>query len=137
MRFEEVLPALREGKKIRRGGMVWKRYYGFLFISETENKISTNSVVRSNCDYKITKEDLKADDWEIIKEKKKVKLRDLTEVQFENWKYKNCINYDYCVGCPFQKVQCANHGRVNDAWYLNKDLYSDKFLDQEIEIEEE
>ena len=133
MRFEEVLPALREGKKIRRGGMVWKRYYGFLFISETENKISTNSVVRSNCDYKITKEDLKADDWEIIKEKKKVKLRDLTEEQWQKWRIK-CGTSRLCSGCPFSRINCSIDNTSN--WFYHKELYSDKFLDQEIEVAE-
>ena len=73
-------------------------------------------------------------DWEIVRESKKVKLRDLTEEQYNKWIKNNCSKYDdSCYGCPFQKVKCF----INDAWYLNKDLYSDKFLDQEIEIEEE
>ena len=133
MRFEEVLPALREGKKIRRGGMVWKRYYGFLFISETENKISTNSVVRSNCDYKITKEDLKADDWEVVKETKKVKLRYMTEEQWQKWRIK-CGISRFCCSCPFSRINCSIDGISN--WFYHKELYSDKFLDQEIEVAE-
>ena len=44
MKFEEVLPALREGKKIRRKDIGWENYYGFLFISETENEIFSDSV---------------------------------------------------------------------------------------------
>lgn len=138
MRFEEVLPALREGKKIRRGGIVWRNYYGFLFISETENKISSDSVVE-NCGYKITKDDLKADDWEIIKEKKKVKLRDLTAEQYKTFVDKKCGNQIVgigCVGCPFYHISCL-YGKDNRCRIDNKDLYSDKFLDQEIEIGEE
>ncbi len=134
MKFEEVLPALREDKKIKRRNTVWENYYGFIFMSKTENKIFSDNVV--NCNYKITKEDLNADDWEIVKEKKKVKLRDLTEEQFNKWVKNNCPKYDdYCRGCPFQKVKCDNREKMNDGWYLNKDLYSDKFLDQEVEIE--
>lgn len=66
MKFEEILPALREGKKIRRKDIVWQNYYGFLLTSETENKIFSDNV--DNCDYKITKDDLNADDWEIYQE---------------------------------------------------------------------
>ena len=101
MKFEEVLPALREGKKIRRKNIIWQNYYGFLFISEIENEIFSDSVV--DCHYRITKEDLNTDDWEIVKEKRKVKLRDLIKEQFNS---------------------CCSK-------------YSDEFLDQEIEVEED
>lgn len=68
----------------------------------------------------------------------KVKLRYVTKEQYEKWFKNNCPKYDdYCRGCPFQKVKCVNREKKNDSWYLNKDLYSDKFLDHEIEIEEE
>ena len=66
MKFEEVLTALREGKKIRRKDIVWQNYYGFLFISETENEIFSDSVV--DCHYRITTDDLNTDDWEIYQE---------------------------------------------------------------------
>lgn len=68
MRFEEVLPALRTGKKIRRKDIVWENYYGFLFVIENQNKIFSDSAL--NDDYKLTKEDLLVDDWEIVGEKK-------------------------------------------------------------------
>lgn len=136
MKFEEVLPALREGKKIRREDTVWKNYYGFLFISETENKIFSDNVVNDN--YRITKEDLKSDDWKIVQEKKKVKLRDLTEEQFK--KYCNSLTENgksgiNCFKCIFHNVNCVHWDY--GCWIKHKDLYSDKFLDQEIEIEEE
>ena len=134
MKFEKILLALREGKKIRRKDIIWQNYYGFLFISETENKIFSDNA--DNCDYKITKEDLNANDWEIVEEKKKVKLRDLTADQYRKWKNKNCTKYDCSKDCPFQKVKCYCSCKINDVWYLNKDLYSDKFLNQEIEVEE-
>ena len=130
MRFEEVLPALREGKKIRRKS--WGRVRSFIIIKD-------DSLVDDyRCNVVIYAYDLKADDWEIVKEKKKVKLRDICGVQFEEWAKKNCTKLaeNYCDNCPFQKVKCCNDNKVNDVWYLNKDLYSDKFLDQEIEVEE-
>ena len=64
MKFEEVLPAFREGKKIRRKDIVWENYFGFLFISDTENEIFSDSV---GYYYEITKSDLNADDWEVVK----------------------------------------------------------------------
>ena len=116
MKFEEVLPALREGKKV--GRKKWdKSYY-------------VNNYGEAYVDW----EDLLATDWEIVKEPKKVKLRDLTEKQYENWLAKNCY-YTKCVNCPFAKVYCDLTSKNN--WINNKDLYSDKFLDIEIEIEEE
>lgn len=135
MKLEEIIPAYRKGKKIRRE--CWN-----------EEKVMNLCIVKGIGKYGWVKEGvfwkavtdalLKADDWEIVKEPKKVKLRDLTEEQYDLWIKNNCTKKynDYCTGCPFQKVKCDNYGTVNDAWYLNKDLYSDKFLDQEIEVEE-
>ena len=131
MRFEKVIPALRAGKKIRR--TKWKEDICISIDGKVDQLVRYNfgSVFNFN------KSDFENDDWEIVKGTKKVKLRDLTEEQFEKWRKNNCPRHDgYCPGCPFQKVQCDNHERLNDAWYLNKDLYSDKFLDQEIEVEE-
>ena len=64
MKFKEILPALREGKKIKRKDIVWQNYFGFLFISDTENEIFSDSV---GYYYEITKSDLNADDWEVVK----------------------------------------------------------------------
>lgn len=122
MKFEEVLPALREGKKIRRKEWQKTHYYiGSRF-----------------CDvgYELSLTDLLADDWEIVKEKKKVKLRDLTREQFDKWREENCGEYNIeCEGCPFERVFPFCETEEYD-WTKNKDLFSDKFLDQEIEIEE-
>lgn len=134
MKFEEVLSALRDGKKIRRKDVVWQKFYGFLFISETKNKIFSDNVVNDN--YRITKEDLCTDDWEIVKEMKKVKLRDLTEEQFSRWLNANCekLSENCCSDCPFNIVDCIS---LNDTCRLkHKDLFSYKFLDQEVEVEE-
>ena len=59
----------------------------------------------------------------------KIKLRDLTIEQFEKW-VQVCND---CSTCPFRRVSCVRGktSRIN-----NKHLYSDKFLDQEIEIED-
>lgn len=133
MKFEEVIPALRAGKKIRR--RTWCKD-GYIYINsygEFENQSGKHpAIILSHLD------DLEADNREIVKEKKKVKLRDLTEEQFEEWANKHCQEFadNLCRGCPFQKVKCNNQDKINDVWYLNKDLYSDKFLDQEIEVEE-
>lgn len=132
MRFEEVLPALREGKKITNSSI---KNIGYQYIYYEDGTIFNSEDDRWHIIYKKIVE---SDDWEIVNEKKKVKLRDLTPEQFEKWTKNNCDKYDdYCYGCIFQKVKCINKGKRNDVWYINKDLYSEKFLDQEIEIEEE
>ena len=144
MKFEEVLPALRKGKKIRRKCMPYGYYIrlegkvikGFLPDSigikyTHEHLLSMQMALLTEA----MRFGLLADDWEIVKEKKKVKLRDLTPEQFEKWRMNNC-----CANCKdyvFDKVICIDRGiKCNDCWIKNKDLYSDKFLDQEIEIEE-
>ena len=71
--------------------------------------------------------------YKIIKLPKKKKLRDLTEEEWFEWKDKNC-NSDNCTKCIFDMVYC---NKANPkGWIYHKDLYSDKFLDQEIEVEE-
>lgn len=64
--------------------------------------------------------------------KKKIKLRDMTDEQFIRWKRDECGN-SVCQKCPFRFVPCDS----TDAYSFSKhkDMYSDKFLDQEIEIE--
>lgn len=70
--------------------------------------------------------------WE-REEKKKIKLKDLTLEQYKKWEDKNCLNMD-CKDCNFYKVSCDD--RKDDCWINNKDLYNEKFLNQEVEIEE-
>ena len=68
----------------------------------------------------------------IIKLPKKKKLRDLTEEEYKKWVIENCDNGILCCkDCVFRYVNCDKHFR----WIDRKDLYSDKFLDQEIEVE--
>ena len=66
------------------------------------------------------------------KEPKKKKLRDLTEEEYKKWINKNCNNIT-CDSCNFNNVACNRGIR---SWIHHKDLYSDKFLDQELEVEE-
>lgn len=70
----------------------------------------------------------------IIKLPKKKKLRDLTPEEYEKWQIKNCEEISNCKECLFDKVVCQKF--LNNCWIDNKDLYSDKFLNQEIEVEE-
>lgn len=64
----------------------------------------------------------------------KKKLRDITTSEFEDWAKKRCgANSSFCANCTFKFVHClANSVTV---WTKHKNLYSDNFLNQEIEIE--
>ena len=64
----------------------------------------------------------------------KKKLSDLTPEEYANWHLKNCYATK-CDICPFKSVVCNIISR--NTWVNNKDLYSDKFLNQEIMIEAE
>ena len=59
------------------------------------------------------------------------KLRDVTREEYVEW-CRKCKLAD-CRVCIFGKVNC-NIGSIR-SWVENKDLYSDKFLDQTIEVE--
>lgn len=67
----------------------------------------------------------------------KKKLRDVTAEEYEQYKAKICPRgeNDCCKRCMFKNVMCRMPSFSSSSWVLNKDLYSDKFLDQEIEIE--
>ena len=68
------------------------------------------------------------------KEPKKKKLRDLTNDEYTKWKVKNCVNVNRdCTNCMFRNANCSS---TNLGWVNNKEVYSDTFLDQEIEVEE-
>lgn len=64
----------------------------------------------------------------------KKKLRDITTSEFEDWAKKRCgADSSFCANCTFKFVHClANSVTV---WTKHKNLYSDNFLNQEIEIE--
>lgn len=61
------------------------------------------------------------------------KLRDVTPEEYSNWKRIDCCSGAVCNKCPFYNVSCCEDSV--DSWVINKDMYSDKFLDQTIEIE--
>lgn len=62
----------------------------------------------------------------------KKKLRDISLEEFKVWSIKNCKQLS-CEKCVFSKAFCDEFS--SDCWINNKDIYSDKFLNQEIEIE--
>ena len=68
--------------------------------------------------------------------KMKIKLRDLTLSQYHSYRQDICEN-TFCETrlCPFDRTNCCEEDK--DCWLFNKDLYSDKLLDREIEIEVE
>lgn len=62
----------------------------------------------------------------------KKKLKDISLEEFKVWSIKNC-KQSSCEKCVFSKVCCDDVS--SDCWINNKDIYFDKFLNQEIEIE--
>lgn len=66
------------------------------------------------------------------KEPKK-KLRDLTPEEWDKWREKTC-RFTRCENCIFNIVVCLE-SESKYSWIHNKDFYSDKFLNQEIEVE--
>ena len=68
------------------------------------------------------------------KERKKKKLRNLTKDEWDRIR-RDCSERNTCNDCIFRNVICSKSSSSN-SWFNNKDLYSDKFLDQEIEADE-
>lgn len=64
--------------------------------------------------------------------KRKIKLRDLSKEQWDDYVNK-CRNRN-CSDCIFWFGNCFYSNRKM-SWINHKDLYSDKLLDQEVEIE--
>ena len=129
MKFEEIIPALKEGKKARRKRWGVKNH-NYIVVGK-EDDLIVDMVYGK---FPFTLGDLIADDWEIVEETKKVKLRDMTEEQWQKWRIK-CGTSRLCSSCPFRRINCSIDDTSN--WFYHKDLYSDKFLDQEIEVEED
>ena len=130
MKFEEIIPALREGKKARK--KFWSKGH-YTVIRKDGVMVFENGAPAC-----IAICNLNEDVWEIVKEPKKVKLRDLTYEQFAKWKEHNCKKLACGKNCTFYSVNCGCGETKEDGrfgWIFNKDLYSGKFLDQEIEIE--
>ena len=113
--------------KIKRGDKIFKEIYYFderIYI-HSENDDSTYIPMLNN---------ILNGEYKIIKlTKKKKKLRDLTVEEYEKWFANYCENrHIRCEGCIFSGSDCS----IKFGWIKHKDLYSDKFLDQEIEVEE-
>lgn len=68
--------------------------------------------------------------------KKTIKLRDLTKEQWDKNRDSLCkLNKgENCDNCIFQWV-CCEDSILRASWINHKEIYSDKFLNQEIEIE--
>ena len=69
--------------------------------------------------------------------KMKKKLKDLTKKEYINWlaSDKNCEHRENCDGCIFSKVECQLN--IDKCWINHKNIYSDSFLNQTIEVEDE
>lgn len=63
----------------------------------------------------------------------KIKLKNLTVEKYDKWKDNNCGKKFSCYDCPFRGVNCF---RVDNCWIHRKDIFSEKFLNQEVEIDE-
>lgn len=122
MKFEEIILTLKEGKEIKRKN---RNKINYIRIGEEDFIVDEND----EC-FPFILEDFLADNWEIVEETKKVKLRDLTKEQYVKWRENNCCVNICCYSCPFKSINC------DIGWHNYKEMYSDKFLDQEIEIDE-
>lgn len=72
--------------------------------------------------------------------KKSIKLRDLTAEQWDKNRNLLCKliahgDCDNCNDCIFQYVRDCSDSIYRNSWINHKDLFSDKFLDQEVEVE--
>ena len=96
-----------------------------LFVYRDDSCKSLPRLLRPllNGTYKIVK---------LPKETKKKKLRDLTLEEYKKWSNKKCASYTFCVNCPFAVVNCDENSKA--CWIKHKELYSDTFLNQEIEV---
>lgn len=63
--------------------------------------------------------------------KKITKLRNLSKEQWDNFLDKCTMNCDNCV-C---QNACCQRSECKGSWFNNKDMFSDKFLNQTVEIE--
>lgn len=69
---------------------------------------------------------------EKLKMKREIKLRDMTKEQWDSYKRNVCMWL--CTDCPIKAGKCFVS--TNEcSWFNNKDMYSNKFLDQKVEIE--
>ena len=104
------------------------------YITEDLHFIGINKNVENNFDdcFRLLLTNKIGNIVKLPKEPKKKKLRDWTMEEYKKWLEKNCKN-NICDKCIFNNVVCSN---AESSWVNHKDLYSDKFLNQEIEVEE-
>ena len=67
--------------------------------------------------------------------KRKIKLKDLTAKQWNDNMGCECNKYKDCNGYRFRYIDCST-SNFESSWINHKEIFNDKFLDQEIEIEE-
>lgn len=87
-----------------------------------------------DCRYPDLLRDILAGEVKIIKSDKKKKLRDWTMDDFKKWEKAKCSKIT-CKDCPFEYIFCSSYSKT--CWVKHKELYSNKFLDQEVEIPQE
>lgn len=63
----------------------------------------------------------------------KKKLRDVTFDEFAKWRAQNCCYCIKCSDCIFENVNCSRYKM--HSWTNDKKIFSDDFLNLEIEIE--
>ena len=61
----------------------------------------------------------------------KKKLRDITAKEYAKWKAEVCMHPIKCNTCLFNSTNCSTSEK---SWVNNKNIYSDEFLSQEIEV---
>lgn len=67
--------------------------------------------------------------------KKRIKLRDMTKEQWDKYSFNVCKLYCACRDCILRFLDCSKSNFEN-SWINHKDMFSNKVLDQEVEIEE-
>lgn len=102
----------------------------FYKIDENLNVFFASSVWEKSC---IKFADFLTEKYTIIKLPKKKKLRDLTMEEYKKWVERCCPKID-CDNCPFFTLVCNISS--SSCWVNHKDLFSDKCLDQEVEVPE-
>lgn len=64
----------------------------------------------------------------------KKKIKDITIEEYKKWEENDTTRCECCCdGCPLRLVVCDDDN--NACWIYNKEMLSDKFLNQEIEVE--
>lgn len=66
--------------------------------------------------------------------KQSIKLKDLTAKQWNDNMGCECNKYKDCNGCRFRYIDCST-SNFESSWINHKEIFNDKFLDQEVEIE--